>query len=135
MESFSRGYYRLDMGVQPYKDGPTIERGLYDFIDSRFYHSTNAPVTMRVGLDGGPMFAPSKESAIPRDVVGVPEAMLDASEVHPSDDNVNVLILKPEYAYIFNQAGKIGDSFADSHNISDTDLSEDDYKFFDLGDE
>lgn len=134
IREFSNGYYKAEMSVQPYEDGPAIEQGLYDFINRKFYYATDAPVTMRVGLDGGPMFAPSAESSIPTNVVGLPIAELDKSNVHPSADNVAVFILKPEFAYMFNQAETIGKEFLDSSNISDTSLEEEDRAFFNLKD-
>jgi hypothetical protein len=103
LESFSKGYYRAKMEVQPFDDGPAIERGLYQLIDRRIYDTTTAPITMRLGLDAGPRFTPSTENAMPKDVIGVPESVLDEADIHPSDDNVNVFVLKPKAAYRFNQ--------------------------------
>lgn len=104
LESFSGGYYRAQMEVQPYSDGPTIEQGLYSLINRRIYDTTSAPVTMRLGLDAGPKFTPAAENSMPRDVIGVPEELLQASGVYPADSNVNVFVLKPEAAYRFNQS-------------------------------
>jgi hypothetical protein len=103
IESFSHGYYRAKMEVQPFDDGPAIERGLYQLIDRRIYDTTTAPITMRLGLDAGPRFTPTTENAMPKNVIGVPQSVLDEADIHPSDDNVNVFVLKPEAAYRFNQ--------------------------------
>lgn len=128
IEDFSGGYYRATMTVQPVEDGPCIERGLYDLIDQRLYKNTDAPVTMRLRLDGGPSFLPHGEGAMPTDVVGVPVNMLDEMGVHPSAENVSTFILKPEYAYLLHEARTIGNSF---QNI-DMSLLEEDRDFFDL---
>jgi hypothetical protein len=103
MEEFSAGYYRTEMTVQPYADGPAIERGLYDFINREFYYKTNAPITMRVGLGEGAHFAPKAEGAMPTDVLALPEAVCDEIGVHPSAESVSVFVLKPAHAHLFTQ--------------------------------
>jgi len=103
INEFSGGYYRAKMSVQPFEDGPSIEQGLYNLIEQKIYENTNAPITMRLGLNKGPRFTPSTEISMPQDVVGVPQSVLDNSDIHPSDDNVNVFILKPDAAYRFNK--------------------------------
>lgn len=132
IRDFSNGYYKTEMSVQPYSSGPTIEQGLYDFINRKFYFKTDAPVTMRIGFNGGPMFSPSAESGIPTNVLGMPLSDIENSSIHPSDDNVAVFVLKPEFAYLFNNAEKLGEQFMDSSNLSDNTLEKDDYSFFNL---
>jgi len=91
IEEFSSGYYRATMNVQEYEDGPVIERSLYDFINRKLYVGSDVPVMMRVGLDAGETFAVGAESAIPRDVLALPQELC-------SDENEsNVFVLKPEY--------------------------------------
>jgi len=132
IEDFSSGYYKTEMSVQPYSDGPAIEQGLYDFIKRKFYYNTDTPVTMRIGLNGGPMFTPSPEAGIPTNVIGLTMGNIERSGVHPSDDNVSVFVLKPEFAYMFNNAERLGNRFIDSSNLSDTTLEKEDRRFFDL---
>jgi hypothetical protein len=103
LEKFSGGYYRAQMEVQPFENGPAIEQGLYDIINRRVYDTTDAPVTMRLGLNSGPRFVPSAERSMPKDVIGVPKSILDESNTHPADTNVNVFVLKPQAAYRFNK--------------------------------
>ena len=134
IEDFSGGYYRTTMTVQPLKHGPTIERGLYDFINREFYYQTDAPITMRVCLTEAVHFQPSAESAMPTDVLGLPTAMCDRIGIHPSAETVSVFVLKPAHAYLFSQTEKLGEQFADSSNISDTTLSEEDKNFFNIED-
>jgi len=124
IEDFSGGYYRTKMTIQPYKQGPTIERGLYDFINREFYCQTDAPITMRIGLSEGVHFRPTSEAAMPTDVLGLPEKFCDKIGVHPSAEEMSVFVLKPAHAYLFGQAEKLGESFTDSSNISNTTLSE-----------
>ena len=102
-EQFSAGYYRAQMAVQPFDDGPAIERGLYDLINRKVYQETTAPITMRLSLDRGTRFTPAAENAMPPDVIGVPEQMLTDAGVHPADDNTSVFVLNPKQAYRFNQ--------------------------------
>lgn len=132
IEEFSGGYYRIEMTVQPLSSGPSIERGLYNFIDKKFYCQTSAPVTMRVGLTQSSHFQPSSEGAMPTDVLGLPENLLQEMDVHPSAENVSVLILKPAHAYMFGQSMALGSEFLDNSNISDTTLEEEDKSFFNL---
>jgi len=92
IEDFSSGYYRATMNVQEYDDGPVIEQGLYDFINRKLYLDSDVPVMMRVGLDAGVTFEVDAESAIPQDVLALPE------ELVPSEDESNVFVLKAQYA-------------------------------------
>lgn len=93
IEDFSSGYYRAMMDVQEYEDGPVIEQSLYDFINRRLYVDSNAPIRMRVGLDAGATFEVNTETAIPRDVLALPQ------ELCPDEREANVFVLKPEYYY------------------------------------
>lgn len=136
IEDFSGGYYRTEMTVQPVADGPSIERGLYDFINREFYYKTDAPITMRVGLKQETHFQPDAEGGMPTDVLGLPKQLCDEMGVHPSAESISVFVLKPAHAYLFSQTEKLGEQFVDSSNISDTTLQEEDRKFFNLeGDE
>lgn len=132
IREFSGGYYRAEMTVQPYDDGPAIERGLHEFIEDEYYPQTDAPVTMRVGLDGGRMFTPSAEAGMPTDVLALPENFCDEIGVHPSAEEIGVFIVKPAHAYMFNQARALGERFNESSNISDNTLSEEDRSYFDI---
>lgn len=132
IEEFSGGYYRVTMDVQPVESGPAIERGLYDFINREFYYKTDAPITMRVGMDEGMHFQPSAEGAMPTDVLALPQSLCDTMGVHPSAEKVSVYLLKPAHAYLFGQSQKYGEQFLDSSNISDTTLSEEDKSFFNI---
>ena len=93
IEDFSSGYYRATLNVQEYDDGPVIEQRLYDFINRRLYLDSDLPVRMRVGLDAGPIFEVGAESAVPRDVLAIPE------EIAPDSDVSNVFIVKPSNYY------------------------------------
>ena len=132
IEDFSGGYYRTEMTIQPVADGPSIERGLYDFINREFYYKTDAPITMRVGLKKETHFQPHAEGGMPTDVLGLPTDLCDEMGVHPSAESVSVFVLKPAHAYLFSQTEKLGEQFVDSSNISDTTLEEEDKKFFNL---
>jgi hypothetical protein len=105
IEDFSGGYYRLQMDVQPLERGPCIERGLYDLISRNIYTQTDAPVTMRLGLDEGSTFRPTGENGMPTDVIGLPTEFLDSIGVHPSAEGVSIFILKPKNAYMFSLGG------------------------------
>lgn len=118
---FSGGYYKTEMTVQPFTDGPSIERGLYDFINREFYYQTDAPITMRLGLSDGIHFTPAAEGAMPTDVLGLPEQFCDELGVHPSAESVNVFVLKPAHAYLFSQAQQLGEEFLDYSTREDGD--------------
>lgn len=93
IEDFSSGYYRATMDVQEYDDGPVIERRLYDFINRKLYVDSDMPIRMRVGLDAGATFEVGSESAIPRDVLALPQ------ELCPDERQASVFVVKPEYHY------------------------------------
>lgn len=130
IEDFSGGYYRAKMTVQPLESGPSIERGLYDLINREIYTNTDAPVTMRLTLDGGPRFTPETENAMPTDVIGMPTEMLDEVGVHPSAEDISVFILKPKHAYLFHQVDDLDEE--DLYQNADTSLTEEDRSFFNL---
>lgn len=133
IEDFSGGYYRATMTVQPLERGPCIERGLYDLINREIYTNTDAPVTMRLSLDGGPRFIPETENAMPTDVIGMPTEMLDELDIHPSTEDMSVFILKPKHAYLFHQVDDLDPD--DLYQESDKTLTEADRSFFNLKEE
>jgi len=92
IEDFSSGYYRATLDVQEYDDGPVIEQGLYDFINRKLYLDSDVPVMMRVGLDAGATFEVDAETAIPRDVLALPQ------ELAPDTGDSSVFVLKSQYA-------------------------------------
>jgi hypothetical protein len=130
IEDFSGGYYRAEMTVQPLESGPSIERGLYDLISRKIYTNTDAPVTMRLTLDGGPRFMPHTEGAMPTDVIGMPTDMLDDVGIHPSAEDISVFILKPKHAYLFHQVDDLDEE--DLYQNAYTSLTEEDRSFFNL---
>ncbi len=126
IKDFSNGYYAATMTIQPLSSGPSIEKGLYDIIDSRFYEDTDTPVTMRLGLDSdGTHFRPEPEGAMPTNVLGLPQSMLDQMKVHPSAEDVTVLILKPGHAEILSEPNT-------DLPVPDETLSQRDREFFNL---
>lgn len=91
LEEFSGGYYIATMDVQPYSDGPVIDRGLYDFINRELYYDSDSPVMMRLGLDSSTLFGVTGEPGVPRDVLAMPEELIDEW------GEQNVFVLKSEY--------------------------------------
>lgn len=118
LEEFSGGYYRTEMTVQPYSDGPVIERGLYDRIDNGVYAQTDAPVTVRVGMGSSPYFQLDYESAVPVDVLAMPREWMDDMGIHNEYETQSVYVLKPEHSYVLNQSVKLRERF-DNHNINE----------------
>lgn len=116
LEEFSGGYYRTEMSVQPYDDGPVIQNSLYDFINREIYAQTDAPITMRVGLDQGPYFTVEAENAVPSDVLAMPREWMDDMEIHDQEAR-NVFVLKPGHSYVLNQSVKLSKRF-DDHNVN-----------------
>lgn len=116
LDEFSGGYYRTEMNVQPYEDGPVIEHGLYNMIDKRVYAQTDAPIMMRVGLDASPYFTISSEAAVPTDVLALPRSWMDDMDID-SRGMHNVFVLKPEHSYVLGQSKKLKKRF-ENHNIN-----------------
>lgn len=107
LEEFSGGYYRTKMTVQPYEEGPVIDKYLYDFINREVYAQTNAPITMRVGLNKGPYFTVDGEGAVPTDVLAMPQEWIDDMDI--SGEAESVFLLKPEHSYFINQSVDLGE--------------------------
>lgn len=116
MEEFSGGYYKTEMTVQEYSQGPVIENGLYDYINRKIYAQTNAPITLRVGMDKGPYFPVESEAAVPTDVLALPKEWMDDMMINASDPK-SVFILKPAFSYFVNQSVNQRSTFED-HNIN-----------------
>lgn len=120
LDEFSGGYYRAEMSLVPYDDGPVIEQNLYDFIDREIYGSTDAPITARIGLDKGPMFVLSAEGAMPQDALALPRDWLDDMRIHDTKGRHDIFVLKPAHSYFINQSVKLSKRF-DAHNVNDMD--------------
>lgn len=91
LESFSSGYYRSKMRIERYDDGPAMELGTYDFINRNVYLDSDIPVTISLSLDLTNMFHPTAESAMPTDVLGLPEDMINKT------GDTWVYVVEPEY--------------------------------------
>lgn len=94
-----------------------IENGLYDLINRKIYAQTNAPITMRLGMNGGPYFSPMAESSVPTDVLALPRDWMDDMQLHDEFETHNVFVLKPEHSYVLNQSVAIEQRF-DDHNVN-----------------
>lgn len=112
-EEFSGGYYRAEMDVQPYDDGPVIEHELYEHIDNEIYGSSNAPITMQVGLDKGPYFHVDSEAAVPTDVLALPDGLIDGA------GRQDVFVLKPRHSYLLNRSRVLQERFGDANERSE----------------
>lgn len=108
IEEFSNGYYRAEMHVEPYEDGPVIEQGLYDHIESNVYAQTDANPLFRVGLDTQPYFMVGYESAIPIDTLGIPKAWFSDFGIDHTVGTVSVFVCKPEQSYYLQAGGSNG---------------------------
>ena len=92
-ENFSAGYYRTEMTIEEYDDGPVIEQSLYDFIKNQLYQNIDTAPVFKLGLNTGAHFTPSIESGIPVDVLAVPTSWVDTED--RLRDSQNVFVLKP----------------------------------------
>lgn len=110
LEEFSNGYYKAEMDIQPYSGGPVIEAGLYDFINRRVYAQTDSPITMRVGLEKGPYFSVKAESAVPTDVLALPQEWINDMDISVNKQENSIFVLKPDHSYFINQAIDLSDS-------------------------
>lgn len=123
-EDFSSGYYRVEMTVAPYDQGPTVQNDVYDYIERQHYTQTNANPLFRLGLDGNPYFTPKREAAIPSDHIGVPTSWFADNTMAPTYDECEVFVLKPSYAYMIEQAKHLGEYFDPRSVEDDTDANE-----------
>lgn len=105
LKEFSNGYYKTEMTVQPYSDGPVIDKYLYDFINREVYAQTDAPITMRVGLNKGPYFSVDGEGAMPTDVLAMPQPWIDDMDL--GSETESIFLLKPEHSFIINQTADL----------------------------
>jgi hypothetical protein len=97
LEDFSSGYYRSEMRVQEYDDGPVIEQQVYDFINRNIYMDSSVPVMMRLGLDAGERFKVKAESAVPKDVLALPKELFDTQGMQ------SIFVLKPDHVETVGQ--------------------------------
>lgn len=103
MEPFSAGYYQVVMTIQPYEDGPVIERQLHRYIDESVYAQTDAPVTVRVGMEAGrPYFPVSGDPGLPTDVLALPTRWIDDMNLDEPASPQGVFILHPDYSFVVN---------------------------------
>lgn len=108
IEDFAGGYYRIEMDIQPVKSEAKIEQGLYDFINRELYTDSSADITMRIGLDSSRHFSPTAGSAMPQDVLALPEAFIysdESGEMVKTTGTMNVFIVKPEIAQFLTTEG------------------------------
>ena len=104
LEDFSGGYYRAEMVVQPYSDGPAIEQSLYDFIEREFYQDVDMRPVFKFDLDGGPHFKPEREPSIPPDVMAIPESWFDDFGVEDEHSPTSIFIVKPNQSHYLKAA-------------------------------
>lgn len=111
IEDFSSGYYRTELLVVPYEDGPAIESEMYDYINREFYSQTDTPPMFRLGLDGNPYFEVGTEFSIPADRIGVPKDWFGDNRMGDTYEKTSVFILKPGYAFLLKEAELLGNRF------------------------
>jgi hypothetical protein len=100
IEDFAGGYYRMEMDIQPVKSEPKIEQGVYDFINRELYTDSSADIILRVGFDSSIHFTPTAGSAMPKEVLALPESFIHSDESMRTTQPSNVFILKPEIAQL-----------------------------------
>lgn len=101
-KAFSAGYYRGEMVVERFDEGPAIESELYEYIRGRLYNKTETDVMMQLSLSCSPKFCPKAENAMPAEVLGLPKQMLSSGRGLSPGDKTNVYIVRPLYAEIFS---------------------------------
>lgn len=111
VEDFSSGYYKVDMYVVPYDDGPVMQHRIHEYIAKKLYDSVNAPLMFRLGLDGNPYFSVDTESAIPVDRMAIPHEWFADNRMSDTMKERPVYILKPEYTEMLNESALLGRRF------------------------
>ena len=104
IEDFSGGYYRAEMVVQPYDEGPAIEQSLYNFIEREFYQDSDMRPIFKSNLNGGPHFKPAQESGIPPDVMGIPKGWFEDFGVDDEHSLTSIFIVKPNQSHYLKAA-------------------------------
>jgi hypothetical protein len=110
VENFSGGYFKTELRVSEYEDGPTMETETYSFINRQFYANSDGNPMFRFGLDGNPYFEVSAEVSIPADVIGVPREWLADNKIVDGSYQ-DVFILKPAHADILREARELSRRF------------------------
>jgi len=110
VENFSGGYFKTELRVSEYRDGPAIEAEAYSFINRQFYANSDGKPMFRLGLDGHPYFEASAEISIPVDVIGIPREWIADSRIEEGTYQ-NVFILKPAHADILREATELSKRF------------------------
>ncbi|AGM11334.1 hypothetical protein M199_gp004 [Halogranum tailed virus 1] len=119
VEDFSSGYYRTELLVVPYEDGPVMESETFDYINREFYSQTDAPPMFRLGLDGNPYFEVGTEFSIPADRIGIPRDWFGDNKMGDTMQKTSVFILKPGHAYLLKEAELLGKRFNPDDVIDD----------------
>lgn len=110
VENFSGGYFKTELRVSEYRDGPAMEVEAYSFINRQFYSKSDGNPMFRLGLNGNPYFEASAEVSIPTDVIGVPREWLADNRITEGSYQ-DVFILKPAHADILREATELSKRF------------------------
>jgi len=102
LEDFSAGYYKLEMFIEPYENGPVITHDLYDYIQTELYNQTDVAPLCTLSFDGSPHFDITSEAGMPLSTMGIPESWFSDLDINRNHEKESVFIVKPKYAYQFN---------------------------------
>lgn len=108
LENFSSGYYRASMQVEPYDGGPSISCDTFEQLNREYYGGTDSEPMFRLDIDGSPYFTTSCEYSIPHNVLGIPSDWFQDTSAERQYTEVPVYILKPQYAYLLDDAMNTG---------------------------
>ena len=103
LERFSSGYFKTDLTVVPYEDGPAIDAAVYEYIERTLYASCDTDPMFRFSLDRGEHFQPTPEYSMPADTLGVPKEWYSLYKIDQTTKRQPVFILKPGYAHLMEQ--------------------------------
>jgi hypothetical protein len=110
VENFSAGYFKIELRISEYQDGPAMEAETHAFINRQFYSHSDGDPVFRLGLDGNPYFEVSAEVSIPADVIGIPREWFADNRIEEGSYQ-NVFILKPGHADILREATELSKRF------------------------
>lgn len=113
LDDFSSGYYSIELRVTPFEDGPTIDHRLFDYIESKVYANTDAPVWMRASFQPSPYFKLQGEEPMPTDLIGLPSEWMDDLGLDDDNELQTFFVCKPGQAHFLSQSVLWGDTYED----------------------
>lgn len=92
IDQFSNGYYTIELVPQPYRSGPAVQSDVLHRVAETIATDEYCEPVFTFDLSGGVYFKPLSESAIPMDVIAVPEQYFDNGVLTDNNEAQTVFI-------------------------------------------